>query len=247
MTRFIEVFLEDLPSPGEERHARRIGDARRLREDRQPPRRCRTPPWGTGPASPAMPEGHTLPPTGRRAVREALRRPDRRGSAARRDGSPSPRALVDGTGLVTAESWASTCSWSSRRSGSCSSDQALAARANPEARLASRVDLYVRVRVQRRPFVGRAGHDLTLELPVTYPEAALVAGGPRPDAERSSHNEGPRRDAQRQDVQAQGASGTPKRGGNGGDPRLQSRPASRYLRNSLGPRGPAQAAPRERE
>jgi hypothetical protein len=36
-------------------------------------------------------------------------------------------------------------------------------------------DLFVRVRVQRHAFFGRAGHDLTLELPVTYPEAALGA------------------------------------------------------------------------
>jgi molecular chaperone DnaJ len=36
-------------------------------------------------------------------------------------------------------------------------------------------DLYVRVRVQPHAFFGRAGHDLTLELPVTYAEAALGA------------------------------------------------------------------------
>jgi molecular chaperone DnaJ len=36
-------------------------------------------------------------------------------------------------------------------------------------------DLFVRVRVQQHAFFGRAGHDLTLELPVTYPEAALGA------------------------------------------------------------------------
>jgi molecular chaperone DnaJ len=36
-------------------------------------------------------------------------------------------------------------------------------------------DLFVRVRVQRHAFFGRTGHDLTLELPVTYPEAALGA------------------------------------------------------------------------
>jgi molecular chaperone DnaJ len=36
-------------------------------------------------------------------------------------------------------------------------------------------DLFVRVRVQPHSFFGRAGHDLTLELPVTYPEAALGA------------------------------------------------------------------------
>jgi molecular chaperone DnaJ len=36
-------------------------------------------------------------------------------------------------------------------------------------------DLYVRVRVQPHAFFGRSGHDLTLELPVTYAEAALGA------------------------------------------------------------------------
>jgi molecular chaperone DnaJ len=36
-------------------------------------------------------------------------------------------------------------------------------------------DLFVQVRVQPHAFFGRSGHDLTLELPVTYPEAALGA------------------------------------------------------------------------
>ena len=36
-------------------------------------------------------------------------------------------------------------------------------------------DLYVRVRVQPHPIFGRSGNDLTLELPVTYAEAALGA------------------------------------------------------------------------
>lgn len=36
-------------------------------------------------------------------------------------------------------------------------------------------DVYVRVRVAPHPFFGRRGHDLTLTLPVTYPEAALGA------------------------------------------------------------------------
>ena len=36
-------------------------------------------------------------------------------------------------------------------------------------------DLYVRVSVQRHPVFGRKGDDLTLELPVTFPEAALGA------------------------------------------------------------------------
>jgi len=36
-------------------------------------------------------------------------------------------------------------------------------------------DLFVQVRVQPHAFFGRSGHDLTLELPVTYAEAALGA------------------------------------------------------------------------
>ena len=36
-------------------------------------------------------------------------------------------------------------------------------------------DLYVQVRVRPHAFFGRSGHDLTLELPVTYAEAALGA------------------------------------------------------------------------
>ena len=36
-------------------------------------------------------------------------------------------------------------------------------------------DLYVQVRVQPHTFFGRSGHDLTLELPVTYAESALGA------------------------------------------------------------------------
>ncbi|HEY7659384.1 MAG TPA: molecular chaperone DnaJ [Actinomycetota bacterium] len=36
-------------------------------------------------------------------------------------------------------------------------------------------DLYVRVRVRAHAFFGRKGNDLTLDLPVTYPEAALGA------------------------------------------------------------------------
>jgi molecular chaperone DnaJ len=36
-------------------------------------------------------------------------------------------------------------------------------------------DLFVRVRVRPHPFFGRKGHDLTLDLPITYAEAALGA------------------------------------------------------------------------
>jgi molecular chaperone DnaJ len=51
----------------------------------------------------------------------------------------------------------------------------LAGRGEPGAAGAQAGDLYVRVRVQPHAFFGRSGHDLTLELPVTYAEAALGA------------------------------------------------------------------------
>jgi molecular chaperone DnaJ len=51
----------------------------------------------------------------------------------------------------------------------------LAGRGEPGSAGGQPGDLFVRVRVQRHAFFGRAGHDLTLELPVTYPEAALGA------------------------------------------------------------------------
>jgi molecular chaperone DnaJ len=51
----------------------------------------------------------------------------------------------------------------------------LAGRGEPGAAGAQAGDLYVRVRVQPHAFFGRSGHDLTVELPVTYAEAALGA------------------------------------------------------------------------
>ena len=49
------------------------------------------------------------------------------------------------------------------------------ARASPAARAAPPGDLFVRVHVRPHPLFGRRGDDLTLELPVTFPEAALGA------------------------------------------------------------------------
>jgi molecular chaperone DnaJ len=51
----------------------------------------------------------------------------------------------------------------------------LAGRGEPGGPGAPGGDLFVVVRVQKHPVFGRKGDDLTLELPVTYPEAALGA------------------------------------------------------------------------
>jgi len=49
----------------------------------------------------------------------------------------------------------------------------LSGRGEPGAAGANAGDLYVRVHVRPHPFFGRKGSDLTVELPVTYAEAAL--------------------------------------------------------------------------
>jgi molecular chaperone DnaJ len=51
----------------------------------------------------------------------------------------------------------------------------LAGRGEPGPAGGQAGDLYVRVRVQPHPIFGRKGDDLTVDLPVTYPEAALGA------------------------------------------------------------------------
>jgi molecular chaperone DnaJ len=51
----------------------------------------------------------------------------------------------------------------------------LAGRGEPGAAGANAGDLYVRVQVRPHPFFGRKGSDLTVDLPVTYAEAALGA------------------------------------------------------------------------
>ncbi len=51
----------------------------------------------------------------------------------------------------------------------------LAGRGEPGPGSAAAGDLYVRVHVRPHPFFGRKGSDLTVELPVTYAEAALGA------------------------------------------------------------------------
>ena len=49
----------------------------------------------------------------------------------------------------------------------------LAGRGEPGPAGGHHGDLYVRVRVQGHPIFGRSGNDLVLDLPLTYPEAAL--------------------------------------------------------------------------
>jgi molecular chaperone DnaJ len=51
----------------------------------------------------------------------------------------------------------------------------LSGRGEPGQNGAPAGDLFVRVHVRSHAFFGRKGHDLTLELPVTYPEATLGA------------------------------------------------------------------------
>jgi molecular chaperone DnaJ len=51
----------------------------------------------------------------------------------------------------------------------------LAGRGEPGPAGGQAGDLYVRVHVQPHPVFGRKGDDLTVDLPVTYPEAALGA------------------------------------------------------------------------
>jgi len=56
----------------------------------------------------------------------------------------------------------------------------LAGRGEPGPAGGAPGDLYVRVKVERHPVFGRKGDDLTVELPITYPEAALGAQVPVP-------------------------------------------------------------------
>jgi molecular chaperone DnaJ len=51
----------------------------------------------------------------------------------------------------------------------------LAGKGEPGGAGATSGDLYVRVKVERHPVFGRKGDDLTVELPITYSEAALGA------------------------------------------------------------------------
>ena len=123
-------------------------------------------------------------------------------------------------------------------------DQARRAGASPERAGGQPGDLYVRVRVQPHAFFGRTGHDLTLELPVTFPEAALGAKVQVPTLNGPVTMKVPAGNARRQDVPAQGQGRAQEwraRRPAGDGPR---RGAAEAL---AGREGPAQAARGERE
>jgi molecular chaperone DnaJ len=75
-------------------------------------------------------------------------------------------------------------------------------------------DLYVRVHVRPHPFFGRKGHDLTLELPVTYAEAALGANVHVPTLNGPITMKVPAGTADGRTFRLKGK-GAPKRGGRG--------------------------------
>ena len=98
-------------------------------------------------------------------------------------------------------------------------------------------DLYVQVRVQPHAFFGRSGHDLTLELPVTYAEAALGAEVRVPTLNGPVTMKVPAGTPNGKTFRLKGK-GAPKRGGHGDllvttrieVPRKLSKPAKELLR-----------------
>src|ERR687891_396730 len=77
-------------------------------------------------------------------------------------------------------------------------------------------DLYVTVRVAPHRFFGRKGSDLTLELPVTFPEAALGANVKVPTLNGAVTLKIPSGTSQGRTFRVRGR-GAPKRGGGKGD------------------------------
>ena len=75
-------------------------------------------------------------------------------------------------------------------------------------------DLYVRVRVSQHPVFGRSGDNLTVELPVTYPEAALGANVKVPTLNGSVTLKVPAGTPSGKTFRVKGK-GAPKRGGHG--------------------------------
>jgi molecular chaperone DnaJ len=77
-------------------------------------------------------------------------------------------------------------------------------------------DLYVMVRVAPHRFFGRKGSDLTLDLPITFPEAALGANVKVPTLNGAVTLKIPSGTSQGRTFRVRGR-GAPKRGGGKGD------------------------------
>jgi molecular chaperone DnaJ len=92
----------------------------------------------------------------------------------------------------------------------------LAGRGEPGQQGAAAGDLYVRVKVGDHPLFGRRGDDLTLELPVTYPEAALGAHVPVPTLNGPVTLKVPAGTPDGKTFRVRGK-GAPKKGGGHGD------------------------------
>jgi molecular chaperone DnaJ len=92
----------------------------------------------------------------------------------------------------------------------------LAGRGEPGQPGAPAGDLYVRVKVGAHPVFGRRGDDLTLELPVTYPEAALGAQVPVPTLNGPVTLKVPAGTPDGKTFRVRGK-GAPKKGGGHGD------------------------------
>jgi molecular chaperone DnaJ len=75
-------------------------------------------------------------------------------------------------------------------------------------------DLYVRVRVAAHPIFGRKGDNLTVDLPLSYPEAALGANVQVPTLNGPVTLKVPAGTASGKTFRVKGK-GTPKRGGHG--------------------------------
>ncbi|MGZ5351992.1 MAG: molecular chaperone DnaJ [Actinomycetota bacterium] len=90
----------------------------------------------------------------------------------------------------------------------------LAGRGEPAAAGGQAGDLFVRVRVRPHGFFGRKGHDLTVDLPVTYPEAALGANVEVPTLNGPVTMKVPAGTPNGKTFRLKGK-GAPKRGGNG--------------------------------